>query len=247
MNTSTLTATPTTSAHAMVDTGLDTAGKFFPYNSAVVPTTLAGLRVITATYKQTAAMKAKGIDARNNVYVRVPTSHLTVEAVTEQIEVLAPFIVSYLQSVEDDSIRKYHKDGGTQVFIDTLSLGKVLATLEDQGTTGLNGEQITEWFTESVAPTLLEVLAGKMNTIVSELSLEQESKAMQVIQSYLDTFISLASGKTLLVVAQRERLAKCLEVTATDTSALGMRFIARFAKMEQKEADALNSLGDLEL
>jgi len=231
----------------MVDTGAESAGKFFPYNSAVVPTSLPALRTVVATYKQTAAMKAKGIDARNNVYVRVPTSHLTTEVITEQIEVLAPFIVSYLQGVEDETIRKYHKDGGTQVFTNTLSLDKILSVLEDAGATGLNGEQITEWFTTSIAPTLLQVLSAKMNVVPGELTEEQESKIMQVIQSYLDTFISLASGKTQLVVAQRARLAKCLEVTATDTSALGMRFIARFAKMAQKEADALNSLGDLEL
>ena len=76
---------------------------------------------------------------------------------------------------------------------------------------------------------------------------EQKAKAEQVVNSYLAQFISLASGKTMLAVAQRDMLAKCLTLTGADTSALGIRFTSRFAKMASKEADALASLGDLEL
>ena len=95
---------------------------------------------------------------------------------------------------------------------------------------------------------MLEVLASKLDCDdPSELTDEQGSKIKQVIESYLSQFISLASGKTMLPVAQRDRLAKCLEITGADTSALGIRFTSRFAKMAAKEVEALASLGDLEL
>lgn len=246
MNTAPLIATPTTNAAAVIDS-LETAGTFFPYNSAAAPAELPSLRVITATYKQTAAMKAKGKEARNNVYVRVPTAHLTLDAITARIEELAPYILSYLQGVEDEGIRKYHKEGGIQVFTDTLSLDKIIATLEESGNTGLSGEVITSWFTDSVAPSLLRILAAKMGTDVENLTLEQESKVAAVTQSYLDSFISLASGKTMMSADQRAKLEKCMVLTSSGDTMLGNKFIARFYKMEEKEREALNSLGDLEL
>ncbi len=51
----------------------------------------------------------------------------------------------------------------------------------------------------------------------------------------------------MLPAKQREALARCLELTGADTSALGIRFTSRFAKMAAKEMEALASLGDLEL
>ncbi len=242
-------AAPSISAvQSTKDLGAETAGQFFPYNAiAGTPVAPQGFRQVTINYKQTAAMKAKGTEAKENVYVTVPSTHISVAQVTENIEVLAPFVSAYLSSVEDSTIRAYHKDGGTQVFTDLLSLAKILETIEETGSS-INGEQITEWFTTSCAGSLLEVLASKSGCDKPEdLSAEQGSKVKQVIESYLAQFISLASGKTMLPVAQRERLAKCLEITGADTSALGIRFTSRFAKMAAKEVEALASLGDLEL
>lgn len=230
------------------DLGIETAGQFFPYNAVTgTPAAPTGFRQVTINYKQTAAMKLKGTAARENVYVTVPASHISVSQVIENIETLAPFVSAYLSSVEDSGIRAYHKDGGTKVFTETLTMAKILETIEETGSS-INGELITDWFTDSVAESLLNVLASKMGVEDAySLDKEQQAKAEQVIESYLAQFISLASGKTMLPVAQRERLAKCLTVTGADTSALGIRFTGRFAKMAEKEAEALASLGDLEL
>ena len=246
--TTSMNVSPTIVAAPAKDLGIETAGQFFPYNAvAGTPAAPTGFRQVTVNYKQTAAMKLKKESARENVYVTVPADHISVAQVIENIETLAPFVSAYLSSVEDSTIRAYHKDGGTQVFTDTLSLAKILETIEESGSS-INGEQITEWFTESVAESLLNVLAGKMGAEDAySLDKDQKSKAEQVIQSYLAQFISLASGKTMLPVAQRDRLAKCLQITGADTSAMGIRFTSRFAKMANKEAEALASLGDLEL
>ncbi len=246
--TTSMNVTPAVVATPAKDLGIETAGQFFPYNAvAGTPAAPTGFRQITVNYKQTAAMKVKKVDARENVYVTVPADHISVAQVIENIETLAPFVSAYLSSVEDTTIRAYHKDGGTQVFTDTLSLAKILETIEETGSS-INGEQITEWFTDSCAGSLLNVLAEKLGAEdAANLTAEQQSKVKQVIESYLAQFISLASGKTMLPVAQRDRLAKCLEITGADTSAMGIRFTSRFAKMATKEAEALASLGDLEL
>jgi hypothetical protein len=230
------------------DLGAETAGQFFPYNTVEgTPAAPEGFRQVTVNYKQTAAMKAKKQEARPNVYVTVPSEHISAAQVIENIETLAPYISAYLASVEDSTIRAYHKEGGTQVFTETLTMSKILETIEESGSS-INGEQITDWFTESCAESLLVVLAGKLGEDdPANLTAEQGSKVKQVIESYLAQFISLASGKTMLPEAQRVRLAKCLEITGADKSAMGLRFISRFAKMADKEAEALASLGDLEL
>lgn len=241
-------AIPVVIAVPAKDLGAETAGQFFPYNAvAGTPAAPQGFRQVTVNYKQTAAMKLKKEDARPNVYVTVPADHISVTQVIENIETLAPFVSAYLSSVEDSTIRAYHKDGGTQVFVETLTLAKILETIEETGSS-INGEQITEWFTEACAGSLLNVLAEKLGAEdAASLSDEQQAKVKQVINSYLAQFISLASGKTMIQEAQRVRLAKCLEITGANTSAMGIRFISRFAKMATKEQEALESLGDLEL
>ncbi len=229
------------------DLGADSAGTFFPYNAiAGTPAAPVGFRQVTVNYKQTAAMKLKQTAARANVYVTVPADHISVAQVIENIETLAPFVSAYLSSVEDSTIRAYHKDGGTQVFTETLTMAKILETIEETGSS-INGEQITEWFTEACAVSLLTVLSSKIDPEEKGLTDDQQSKVKQVIESYLAQFISLASGKTMIQEAQRVRLAKCLQITGSDTSPMGIRFISRFAKMATKEKEALESLGDLEL
>lgn len=230
------------------DLGAETAGQFFPYNSVEgTPAAPTGFRQVTVNYKQTAKMKRDKVEAKPNVYVTIPADHISVDKVLENMETLAPYVAAYLASVEDSTIRQYHKDGGTQVFTETLSLPKILETIEESGSS-INGEQITDWFTESVAESLLNVLAKKLGADDAyNLTDDQKAKAEQVVNSYLAQFISLASGKTMLPAAQRDRLAKCLKITGADTSAMGIRFTSRFAKMAAKEQEALESLGDLDL
>jgi hypothetical protein len=246
--TTAINTTPRVNPTPPRDQGIETAGQFFLYNAiAGTPTAPTGFRQVTINYKQTAAMKAKGEEARDNVYVTVPADHISVSQVIENIETLAPFVSAYLSSVEDATIRAYHKKGGVKVFTETLTMALILETIEETGSS-INGEQITEWFTDSCAGSLLNVLAEKLGVSdPSELSEEQSAKVTQVINSYLAQFISLASGKTMLPAAQRERLAKCLQITGADTSAMGIRFTSRFSKMAAKEVEALESLGDLEL
>ena len=70
----------------MKDKGAETAGQFFPYNAiAGTPVAPTGYRQVTINYKQTAAMKAKKEEARANVYVTVPASHISVAQVVENI------------------------------------------------------------------------------------------------------------------------------------------------------------------
>ncbi len=244
------TSTPTSIdavTGALIDNA-ESAGNFFPYLSNATPSELPGLRTVVKTYKQSKAMKASGTVAAPNVYVRIPTAHITVQTVTDSIAELAPYIVSYLQGLEDTTIQNYHAKGGLHVFISTLTLAKVLADLEDSGTSGLNGEMITEWFTESVAPNLVVLLGSKLGQSDFELLTDDEqSKIKQVISSYLDSFISLASGKTILSEVARIKLAKCMQLTDSDTTTLGTKFSARFAKMAEKEQEAAAALGDLDL
>jgi len=243
MNTSTMTAT--TSADSS-----NTLGEFHAYDSQLPIAEITGTRVVTCCYKQTAAMKKAGKDARSNMYVRIPTAHITEDTIKEQLNDCLPFIVEYFRSVETDTIRKYHKDGGQKVYTETLTLSKVLATLEEQGTGGhIDSEQITAWFTDSVAPALIDHLAAKLGMDTETLQGDDGamSKVSEVVNGYLTAFISLASGKTQMLAEQRDRLAKCMSLTGSTDTAMGERFTKRFEKMAAKEAEALEALGDLDI
>jgi hypothetical protein len=231
---------------ALID-NLENAGKVFPYNSAAVPTPIASLRVITKTFKQSKEMKAKGEAAKPNVMVRIPTAHITTEIVIARAAELAPFVVSYLQGVESKGIEDYLARGGLQVFLNTLTLDKVIGQMEEAGQSGLNGEQITSWFEDAISVQLATLLTTKLGLPPEqqEPSEEQKGKIITIIDSYLSSFVSLASGKTMMNVEQRGKLAKCLELTGAVDTVLGAKFLSRFDKMEAKEKEALDGLGDL--
>jgi len=242
MNTSEM-ATPST---APVVTGNN--GEWRDYDSQLPIADKDGTRVVTVCYKQTAAMKASGKDARNNVYTRIPTPHLTEATVVDAASELAPFVLAYLRSVEDETIRKAHKDGQSSIYCEGLSLAKLMGTLEEAGNGGsIDAEQITEWFTTNMSERITQLICDKLDTDPSDLTGESLAKVSAVVDGYLSAFISLASGKTQMPVAQRTRLATAMEVCSVTDTLMGQRFTKRFAKMLAKEEEALSALGDLDI
>lgn len=252
MNTATnatpVTATPATTANAILtDKGIETAGNFF-LSAAGIPAAPEGFRQVTVNSKQTAAMKKAGKEAAPNVYVTVPATHTSVATIMEHIEILAPFVSVWLRQQEDAAIATYHKSGGTKVFPETMNFQTLISKLEDAGSTGLDSVIITDWFTAEVAPNLLGVLVGKMGCeSESDLTDDQVAKANAVIQANLALFISLASGKTKLATQQRAALRKVLELTNASASQLGVRFIARFDKQDKEESESVDALGGFDL
>ncbi len=250
-NTATATATDTNTATFAERTAIDdgkSLGVYFPYDSQLPIAEFEGTRVLTICYKQTAAMKAKGIAAKGNVYTRLPIAHLTETAVVENAARLAPYVVAYLQGIENTFVSSYHKDGGINFHTDSLSLDRILNHLEESGSGGaMDTAAIREWFSEHLAESITTTLAGKLGTAVADLSEEQQAKIATILEGYLGAFVSLASGKTQMVEAQRARLRHALDITETANTLMGKRFLARFDRMDAKEKEALGSLGDLDL
>jgi hypothetical protein len=238
-STATTATTTTTTAPVM--------GTPHAYDSQLPMPEIAGQRDITCCYKQTAKMKADGLEARANVYYSVPTEHLTEDIILANWDSAAPYVLAYLRSVEDEAVRKYHKEGGQDLYLSSYSLERVLGILEENGNGGsIDSAQITTWFTEHLSEKLTDMLIAKMPD-PENVTEGQATKISGVVAGYLAQFISLASGKTQLILSQRERLINAMTTTESAHTVMGQRFMKRFQKQDAKEAEALAALGDLDI
>lgn len=245
--TSSIDVTPTVVAATPKDLGIETAGQFFPYNSVTgFPAVPEGYRSVNTCYRQTDAMKKKGTEARPNVYVTIPSGHISVASVIENIETLAPYISAYLMKTEDQAIKDLHKARATRVVVEVLTLAKILDDLEDSGS-ALNSEQVIEWFTEVMAANLLEAIATKNSLDPVNLTDGQTAKIKQVVELTCNDFVSLASGRTTMAESKRNQLSKYMVAAGADTTPLGIRFISRFASMKAREVEAMSALEDDEM
>lgn len=215
-------------------------GEWKAYDSALPIAEIDGTRIVKCLYKA----DSEGKRTHDNVFVRVPTGHITEEVVAEQIAELAPYLVGYLQEWEDKGIKKAHRSNESKIYTEYLSLQKVVDMLEEseQGAR-LNKDKIEKWFTDSIANSLLRLFAGKMGiTDLDQVTPEQVVKIELVINAYLKKFCSLASGKTFLKAPDRVAMVGVIEKCEAQNTLIGKRFISRLESMEERQEDMLLAL-----
>ncbi len=214
-------------------------GKFKAYDSQLPVAEITGTRIVKCLYQ---VSPKTGRKVQENSYVRLPTKHLTEEHVVSRIAELSPYVLVWLQGLEDIAIRDLHKKGGLTVYTEGLSLDKVIEALEvsSQGSR-LNKESIEAWFTLEVEPNLAELFADKMG-IDEEASEAELEKLELVLAAYKAKFASLASGKTFIKEDDCLAMIKVVEEAGADETLIGTRFVARLNKMQERTDNLLMSL-----
>lgn len=215
-------------------------GEWKAYDSQLTIPEIAGTRIVKALY-QTNAKTGKKL--RENSYVRLPTSHITEEVVVARISELSPYVLAWLQELEAIELRTQHKKGQLAVFISGLSLDSIIAKLEEsEAGARLNKEKIEAWYDSYLLNSLTVLFASKMG-IGDTPSEEQLAKLEIVLNAYKAKFASLASGK--VYIKESDCKAMLVVIRSDEDAAvslLGMRFIARLEKMQEKEDDLLLAL-----
>lgn len=210
-------------------------GQFLPYDSQLSIKDIDGTRIVKCLYQISAK---SGDKVRENVYVRVPTKHITEEIVATEIAKLAGYVVTYLQEQESLAIKADHKAGATQVFTNFLTLEKVIEALEvKEAGARLNKEKIGEWFSAELADNLEILFSDKIGEVDGA-----EEKVAAVLNAYKLKFESLAGGKTFIKEQDCEAMVQIIKASEAEQSFIGARFIARLEGMRNKEEEVLMTL-----
>lgn len=239
MNTSTLDTTNTVSQAATTNTTVEAAtemnlGSFIAYDSQLDIPHVSGTRIVKCLYQKNTKT---GTKQGENSYTRIPTAHLSHSAIMENIDTLLPYFVTFLESVEDTSIKALHKNKISRVYTDSLSIDKLVHEMEikEMGAR-LNKEMIQTWFTTFIADYLTDLILEKVGDNDSE-------KLEMIVTAYADKFASLASPKTHLQEADCNQLIKILTACqVAESKFIGDRLVSKLRVMAVKEEDLLLAL-----
>jgi hypothetical protein len=220
----------------------ESLGEWKAYDSQLPITEIKGTRIFKSLYQTNTKT---GLKAGENSYVRIPVNHITVDSVAANIDELAPYIVSYLQSIEDLEFKKQHKSGRLNIFTNGLTMEAVIDLLEasSENSGRLNKEMIEAWFEMYIADALTELFAAKMG--IDEMSLETDLLRLQkTITAYKAKFASLSNPKVSLVEADCKAMINVIEKSLGDNEidSMSKRFIAKLDKLMNKEDDILEGL-----
>jgi hypothetical protein len=188
-----------------------------------------------------------------NSYVRVPNRHLSENSITARIDDLMPHIINMLEAEEDKMIKELHSKGQLNIYPESLSLDKLIESLEESGNAGrLNKEMIGKWFDEFISDFLTNAFAEKIGISLEQLEqsledpteedLEKLAKVERIVIAYKTKLESLASPKVSLNKEDSEALLNMFTKipTALDNS-VGRRLQSRINNTKDKE-DILLSL-----
>lgn len=218
----------------------ETLGQFKAYDSQLPIAQITGTRIFKCLYQ---ANPKTGTKAQENAYVRIPTKHLTEEHIVARVTELSPYILTFLQDLEDKQIKEDHRKGATQVFTDYMHMDKLIEVLEAASESSrLNKDKIEAWFTEKLEDTLTDLFSVKMG--VDDKSSEADIiRLAQVINAYKAKFAMLASPKSGLKEEDCKAMVKVIEsIEDARNSVLGARFIAKLSSMNSKADELLLTL-----
>jgi hypothetical protein len=213
-----------------------------PYDSQLPIAEIAGTRIVKCLYQVSKTGANAGKKKQENTYYRLPVKHLTEELIVSRIAELSPYVLGYLQEIEDKEIKAYHAQGGIAVRCESLSIDKIIEALEaSEAGARLNKEKIEAWFVAELQDSLAVAFAERLG--ISESSSEAELEKLEmVLNAYKAKFASLAGGKTYIKEADCIAMIAVIVKADAESSLLGKRFIARLEGMKKKEDDLLLSL-----
>jgi len=165
------------------------------------------------------------------------------EEVIAQSQALAPYVIEYLQTVQDKIVRERIDAGASSISMEEISIAGCIEYLDSNNESGrLTKESVASWFQENIADALTVTLADKLG--VSETPTDAESnKIIAVVEAFKGKISSLAGGKTAYEPKICKSLINALEL-APAGDVLATRFTARLNKMinEHKNDDELLNL-----
>lgn len=220
-------------------------GTFQPYDSQIPVSEFAETRIVKCLYQ---ISSKSGERVRENVFVRIPTSHITEDLICNEIMRLAPYVLTFLQDQEDLIVKAAHKNDETRIFTEYLTLAKVIEALElKEAGARLNKEKIELWFDSEIESALAELFASKLG-----LDLDSEpqdfqddekiAKLQMILNAYKIKFCSLASGKTFVKEQDCESMISIIRKCEADKTMIGSRFITKLENMKMKKEDLLLAL-----
>lgn len=200
-----------------------------------------GLRVVKCLYKETKdKVTGKIKKAGENAYIKIPTSHITVEAVEKEMKTLAPIFIEYLRAEEDKIIKEAHKTGSIGFGDSFFGLSKVIEAIEaEHAGNRLTTEVVHAWFVEEMEELLLVAVSEKLGIDSLKPTDAELNKLQMISDAYKAKFGSLASGKTHYRKEEAELLQKALEVTGAKNGLLGGKFYTRLEGMKNTTTDDL--------
>lgn len=214
------------------------AGVFAEYDSRLDYPEIKGYRI--AKFLGRASKQGEKAESK---YCYVPTRHINADSVAYKIEELMPHIITWLQSVEDEDIKKELKKGALSYFTEKLDIDYVISLLVAKSTSGrLSGEQIENWFMAECKAALQIAFADKLGfgSDLDSLEVGQTLKLEQIAKVYADKFKSLASPKVILPDDEIIALQKVLALVAESETSLKLK--ARLEVAAQKEVETLEML-----
>ena len=218
----------------------ESLGEFKAYDNQLTIAEITGTRVVKCLYQ---VNTKTGVKAGDNSYVRIPTSHLTEELIANRIAELTPYVLTYLQGIEDANIKADHKAGIVSVYTENLSLDKIIESLESsEAGSRLNKEKIEAWFNADCADKLAALFMEKLGIDVNCTDEVKLVKLEAVMNAYKDKFTSLAGGKTYIKEEDCQAMISVITSCDADKSLIGSRFVSRLTKMMTKVDDTLLSL-----
>lgn len=213
-------------------------GEYLPYDSQLPIAEIAGTRIVKCLYRRDPKVAAS--TAKVSVYVRIPSKHINEEAILNNFPALLPHIISYLESMEDELIKKEHASGLLRFYHEKLSFDAIIEQLESSNEGArLTKEKIEDWFVDIIESNLMSAFLAKLGLDPDSLDEAQLLKLELVLKAYKGKFSSLAGGKTYLKPADCAALLKVLADCDSTKSNIGARLSSRLSAMESKEQEDL--------
>lgn len=210
---------------SIIDTAAHSVVSYDPKTSKP----FSGQRLAKVTYKTVSNKDDPmyGIK-RDSKCVSIPM--IPTADVVGNIQMLAPYMVEYLHSVQDKIIREKIDANASMILQEDISIAGIVEYLETNNESGrLTKESVASWFTQNIEETLAVTLMDRLG--IGEVPSDAESaKIIAVVDAFKAKISALAGGKTTYEPKVCKSLINALEL-APAGDILASRFTARLEKM----------------
>lgn len=211
---------------------------FSPYNAKIPPVAASGYRISKVMYKVSITSGVK-TSVKDNAYMELPQISSSALQEPQKLAAFIPHFVSYLESIQDSIVKKYHKDDVSRVSVNSFDLDHILDHLELEGISGrLTSEVVKEWFSDTLEDKLTNAFFTKLDVSENEATEDQLEKVIMIIDMYKKKLVSLSSGRVRFGDDDIEKLMKVLELVGND-DITGNRIKSRLMKMSEADDDLL--------
>lgn len=163
--------------------------------------------------------------------------------VVAQSAVLAPYVIEYLQTVQDKIVRERIDAGAGSISMAEISIAGCIEWLDSNSESGrLTKESVAAWFNDTIAEPLAVTLADRLGVSATPTDAES-NKILAVVDAFKGKVAALAGGKTAYEPKVCKSIISALEL-APAGDVLATRFTSRLNKMieESKAGEELLSL-----